>query len=60
MASHKTIVISLETYQLIRNNLEKEYRRHHPEHDRIPLSIEKLIYESIKFYCNKTPFEVER
>jgi hypothetical protein len=60
MTTHKTIVISFETYSLIRNNLEKEYRRHHKELDRIPLSIEKLMYEAIRFYCNNTPYEVAR
>lgn len=59
MTIHKCIILSENTYRMIRENLEKEYRRHHPEMDRIPLSCEKLIYESIRFYCDNTPFAID-
>jgi hypothetical protein len=60
MTSHKTIILRKETYDLIRDNVEREYRRHHPELDHIPLSIEKLEYEMIKYYCLNTPFDIRK
>jgi len=46
----RLIRVDDETYYLLKNDCTKEYRRHHPEHDKIPISLKKITYEVAKLY----------
>jgi len=41
---------SKETKDIILDHCLKLYRKHHPEHDHIPISQDKILYEIAIYY----------
>jgi uncharacterized pyridoxamine 5'-phosphate oxidase family protein len=48
--NHTLVRISLRNLEKLRNDVKKEYLRHHPEMQNIYLSDDKMFYELIEFY----------
>lgn len=59
MTTRKTIQIPVKLLYYLRNNVQKEYRRHHPDMKMIKLSDAKLFYETVKFYVKNTTFQLD-
>lgn len=49
MVNFLTIKINEEVNKLI-EDAKKEYLKHHPEMELIPLSKSKILYEALKYY----------
>ena len=52
--SYKNIIIRKETYDLFKH-VETIFRKHHPEMRGMPLSKNKLLYETIRWYIATEP-----